>query len=91
MRMANLAVLWFVLWGCDVVKFSPLTARNFVASTWFDTRGLSKKESLVAKCRELVSGDRAEIMCDAHDNGNLLLAESFTKRSLAELTSRGSE
>lgn len=71
-----------------MVTFSPLTARNFVASTWFDTVGMSKKEKLVAKCREMVSGDRAEIMCDAHEKGNLLLAESFTKRSLNEFSSR---
>lgn len=42
--------------------FTPLTARIFVACTWYDTDGLSKNQKLSNKARELISGDRAE-MC----------------------------
>lgn len=39
--------------------FNEYTARCFVARTWYHTEKLSKREKLYAKCRELVSGDRA--------------------------------
>ena len=43
--------------------FTPVEARKFVASTWYETTFLSKREKLYAKARELISGDRAEIIC----------------------------
>lgn len=49
----------------------PQLARVFVASTWYSTSGLSKKEKLYAKTRELVSGDRAEII----SSGNVTYRE----------------
>lgn len=49
------------------MNFTPQMARVFVASTWYETEGLSKKSKLVAKCRELVSGDRAEHLAATGD------------------------
>lgn len=46
---------------------TPAMARCFAASVWFDTAGLSKRERVYAKCRELVSGDRAEILAVTGD------------------------
>jgi len=40
----------------------PMLMRVFVASVWFETNGLTKQERLYSKARELVAGDRAEIM-----------------------------
>lgn len=47
--------------------FAPVTARVFVASTWYETSGMSKREKLYAKCRELISGDRVEMMVETGD------------------------
>lgn len=47
--------------------FNKITGRNFVASTWFDTDGMSRREKLYAKARELVAGDRVEIALDTGD------------------------
>lgn len=35
-------------------------ARMLVSSAWLDTDKLNKRQKLYCKCRELVSGDRAE-------------------------------
>lgn len=56
--------------------FTPVEARRFVASTWFNTTGLSKSEKLFAKAKEVVSGDRAEIMCQT---GNAKYRQSAWK------------
>ncbi|HCI7572448.1 hypothetical protein NL511_05180 [Klebsiella pneumoniae] len=47
--------------------FTPVEARRFVASTWYETTELSKREKLYAKARELISGDRAEIICQTNN------------------------
>ncbi len=47
--------------------FTPVEARTFVASTWYETTFLSKREKLYAKARELISGDRAEIICQTNN------------------------
>ncbi|XAY75015.1 hypothetical protein ABDC71_04675 [Klebsiella pneumoniae] len=47
--------------------FTPVEARRFVASTWCETTDLSKREKLYAKARELISGDRAEIICQTNN------------------------
>lgn len=47
--------------------FNKITGRNFVASTWFDTSGMTRREKLYAKARELVAGDRVEIAIDTGD------------------------
>ncbi|WP_432465050.1 hypothetical protein [Enterobacter hormaechei] len=47
--------------------FTPVEARRFVASTWYETTQLSKRERLYAKARELISGDRAEIICQTEN------------------------
>lgn len=47
--------------------FTPVAARVFVASTWYETSGMSKREKLYAKCRELISGDRVEMMVETGD------------------------
>lgn len=49
------------------VALKPVLARNFVASAWYETSGMSRKEKLYAKCRELVSGDRAEYLVATGD------------------------
>lgn len=49
------------------VALKPVLARNFVASIWYETSGMSRKERLYAKCRELVSGDRAEYLVATGD------------------------
>lgn len=58
--------------------FTPAGARHFVASTWYCTDGLTKSERLYAKARELVSGDRAEIMCETGDVEYRKSAKEFT-------------
>lgn len=45
----------------------PIMARIFVASTWYETKGCSDSFKLMAKCRELVSGDRAEYLAATGD------------------------
>ncbi|HBR1088397.1 TPA: hypothetical protein MNP03_002186 [Klebsiella pneumoniae] len=47
--------------------FTPVEARKFVASTWYETTFLSKREKLYAKALELISGDRAEIICQTNN------------------------
>lgn len=47
--------------------FTPVEARRFVASTWYETTFLSKREKLYAKAHELISGDRAEIICQTNN------------------------
>ncbi|MFX3149777.1 hypothetical protein V6117_07400 [Klebsiella pneumoniae] len=47
--------------------FTPVEARRSVASTWYETTFLSKREKLYAKARELISGDRAEIICQTNN------------------------
>ncbi|HAN2346620.1 TPA: hypothetical protein IEP67_001605 [Escherichia coli] len=47
--------------------FTPVEERRFVASTWYETTDLSKREKLYAKARELISGDRAEIICQTNN------------------------
>lgn len=47
--------------------FTPVEARRFVASAWYATTELSKREKLYAKARELISGDRAEIICQTNN------------------------
>ena len=47
--------------------FTPVEARRFVASTWYENTDLSKREKLYAKARELISGDRAEIICQTNN------------------------
>ena len=47
--------------------FTPDEERTFVASTWYETTFLSKREKLYAKARELISGDRAEIICQTNN------------------------
>lgn len=49
------------------MKLAPILARIFVASTWYETEGCSRNFKLMAKCRELVSGDRAEYLADTGD------------------------
>lgn len=49
------------------VALKPVLARNFLASKWYETSGMSRKEKLYAKCRELVSGDRAEYLVATGD------------------------
>ena len=49
------------------VALKPVLARNFLASTWYETSGMSRKEKLYAKCRELVIGDRAECLVATGD------------------------
>ena len=46
--------------------FTPVEARRFVSSTWYETTDLSKREKLYAKARELIS-DRAEIICQTNN------------------------
>lgn len=41
-------------------RLLPAMSRVFVASTWYVTEGMPKQGRLYCKCRELVSGDRAE-------------------------------
>lgn len=43
------------------MTISNITARLFVASVWYDIQGMTKKEKLYAKAKELIAGDRAEI------------------------------
>lgn len=40
----------------------PMLMRVFAASVCFDADGLTKQEKLYLKARELIAGDRAEIM-----------------------------
>jgi len=47
--------------------FTPVEARRFVASTWYEIRNLPKRERLLAKAHELVSGDRAEVIVQTGD------------------------
>ena len=47
--------------------FTPVEERRFVASTWYETTDLSKREKLYAKALELISGDRAEIICQTNN------------------------
>lgn len=49
------------------MKFTPVMARVFVASIWYETKGHSSNFKLMAKCRELVSGDRAEYLLATGD------------------------
>lgn len=50
-------------------SFPPL-ARAFAAKTWYVTNDASRKERLYCKCRELISGDRAEVLALELSKGN---------------------
>lgn len=49
------------------MSLTPNMARVFVASTWYETKGYSANYKLMAKCRELISGDRAEYLVETAD------------------------
>lgn len=62
-RMTNIQLIAF------------LGSRYFSACVWYDTSGLSKSRKLYAKARELIAGDRSQILCqqeidkeNAYDN-----------------------
>ncbi|HHR6132234.1 TPA: hypothetical protein ACS72K_003883 [Providencia alcalifaciens] len=38
-------------------------SRSFSACVWYDTSALSKSRRIYAKTRELIAGDRSQILC----------------------------
>lgn len=52
------------------IPFLKACARVMVASAWYDTHGLTKRQRLYCKARELISGDRAERAAIGEDKRN---------------------
>ncbi|TRY10038.1 hypothetical protein FNU75_02355 [Proteus mirabilis] len=47
----------------ETQKIAWIGSRVFSASVWYDTSALPKRRRLYAKARELIAGDRAEMIC----------------------------
>ncbi|TNV03537.1 hypothetical protein FH869_07745 [Providencia rettgeri] len=46
-----------------IQKIAYISSRYLVASVWYDTSDLPKCKRLFAKAKELIAGDRAQIIC----------------------------
>ncbi|WP_170832159.1 hypothetical protein [Proteus mirabilis] len=46
-----------------IQKIALVGSRALLASIWYDTSGMSSRRRLYAKARELIAGDRAEMIC----------------------------
>ncbi|MEQ4671668.1 hypothetical protein AB7W30_17515 [Providencia manganoxydans] len=46
-----------------IQKIALVGSRVLLASIWYDTSGMSNRRRLYAKARELIVGDRAEMIC----------------------------
>ncbi|MEY0837396.1 hypothetical protein AB7238_14310 [Providencia alcalifaciens] len=46
-----------------IQKIAYISSRYLVACVWYDTSLLPKRKKLYAKARELIAGDRAEMVC----------------------------
>ncbi|EMY6299796.1 hypothetical protein J7S95_12360 [Providencia stuartii] len=46
-----------------IQKIALVGSRALLASIWYDTSGMSNRRRLYAKARELIVGDRAEMIC----------------------------
>ncbi|HHR6206300.1 TPA: hypothetical protein ACS726_000003 [Providencia alcalifaciens] len=47
----------------EIQKIALIGSRVFSAGVWYDTSLLPKRKKLYAKARELIAGDRAEMVC----------------------------
>ncbi|MTC55252.1 MULTISPECIES: hypothetical protein [Providencia] len=47
----------------EIQKIALIGSRVFSASVWYDTSLLPRRKRLHAKVRELIVGDRAEMIC----------------------------
>lgn len=47
----------------ETQKIAWIGSRMFSARVWYDTSILPKRKRLYAKARELIAGDRAEMIC----------------------------
>ncbi|HCT9717905.1 hypothetical protein [Proteus mirabilis] len=47
----------------ETQKIAWIGSRVFSASVWYDKSTLPKRKRLYAKTRELIAGDRAEMIC----------------------------